>query len=200
MTMKQGIRRGLCCLASALMATACTGDSGAGELQASEPGAAAVPGRMLVAYFSWSGTTERVAKTIAEQTGADLFRIETAEPYPTDYVPCTEMAKAERDNNIHPALKGKVENMDAYDVIFVGCPVWWHTAPMALHTFLLDSGYNLKGKTVVPFCTYAETYRNETLAKIVELTPDSKHLKGLGLTSHKAGRITDWLRSINIIK
>ena len=87
--MKQGIRRGLCCLASALMATACTGDSGAGEVQAVEPG------HVLVAFFSWSGTTERVAKTIAEQTGADLFRIETAEPYPTDYVPCTEIAKAE---------------------------------------------------------------------------------------------------------
>lgn len=59
--------------------------------------------------------------------------------------------------------------MDSYDIVFIGCPVWWHTAPMIINTF--TESYDFKGKTVVPFCTYASTYRDETLQKIVTLTP-----------------------------
>lgn len=185
------------CLAgwtSALMAASCYGDSGAGEVQAVEPG------HVLVAYFSWSGTTERVAKTIAEQTGADLFRIETAEPYPSHYSDCADLAQRELEQGVHPALKGKVENMDCYDLVFIGCPVWWGSAPMAIHTFLSDSGYNLKGKTVVPFCTYGGSSAGDTLTTIVKLTPDSEHRKGYGASGHHPRRIKQWLRSINIIK
>lgn len=163
-----------------------------------ETGSAYFSGKkMLVAYFSWGGTTQRMAQQIQDITGADVFRIEPVTPYPTEYTPCTEVAREEKDNNARPAIKGTVENWDDYDVVFIGCPVWWWTTPMIIHTFC--ESYDFKGKTVVPFCTYAATYRDETLAEIVHSTPDAAHLTGEGLTS---GRITPstiqtWIDLIN---
>ena len=154
--------------------------------------------KILIAYFSWGGTTQQVAENIAKETGGTLFRIETVNPYPTEYTPCTEVAKVERDNGVRPELKVVVENMEQYDTIFIGCPVWWHTAPMAVWSFLESDNYNFRGKTIIPFCTYAATYRDETLAKIVELTPDSEHLEGFG-TTNKNADVTSWLKKIGII-
>lgn len=156
--------------------------------------------KILVAYFSWGGTTQRMAQEIVRQTGADIFRIEPVTPYPTEYHPCTEVAQAEKDANARPAIASTVENWADYDTVFIGCPVWWWTTPMIICTFA--ESYDFEGKTVVPFCTYAATYRDETLARIVELTPDAAHLTGEGLTS---GRINEqtigaWLRNIGIIK
>ena len=91
--------------------------------------------KILVAYFSWSGNTQYVAEQIAKQTGGTLFRIEPVKPYPTEYTPCTEVAKKEKEDNARPAIKNKVENWDSYDTIFIGCPVWWWTAPMIINTF-----------------------------------------------------------------
>ena len=152
--------------------------------------------KILVAYFSWGGTTQRMAQEIVRQTGADLVRIEPVVTYPTEYTPCTEVALEEKNNNARPAIAATVENWEDYDTVFIGCPVWWWTTPMIICTFA--ESYDFEGKTVVPFCTYASTYRDETLARIVELTPDAAHLTGEGLTS---GRINDqnissWLREI----
>lgn len=157
-------------------------------------------GKILVAYFSWGGTTQRMAQEIVRQTGADLFRIEPVVPYPTEYTPCTEVAREEKDNNARPAIVSKIENWADYDTVFIGCPVWWWTAPMIICTFA--ESYDFKGKTVVPFCTYASTYRDETLARIVELTPDADHLTGEGLTSGRINEqnISSWLKEIGMIE
>ena len=157
-------------------------------------------GKILVAYFSWGGTTQRMAQEIVRQTGADLFRIEPVVPYPTEYTPCTEVAREEKDNNARPAIASEVENWADYDTVFIGCPVWWWTTPMIICTFA--ESYDFKGKTVVPFCTYAATYRDETLARIVELTPDAEHLTGEGLTSGRINEqnISSWLKEIGIIE
>lgn len=156
--------------------------------------------KILVAYFSWGGTTRRMAQQIAEQTGGTLFEIEPVVPYPAEYTPCTEVALEERDSDARPAIKNTVEDMESYDIVFIGCPVWWHTAPMIISTF--TESYDLKGKIVVPFCTYASTYRDETLRKIVDLTPESTHLAGLGLTSGSvnSSNIATWLKNINVVK
>lgn len=157
-------------------------------------------GKILVAYFSWGGTTQRMAQEIVRQTGADLFRIEPVVPYPTEYTPCTEVGREEKDNNARPAIVSKVENWADYDTVFIGCPVWWWTTPMIICTFA--ESYDFKGKTVVPFCTYAATYRDETLARIVELTPDAEHLTGEGLTSGRINEqnISSWLKEIGLIE
>lgn len=122
---------------------------------------------------------------------------EPATPYPTDYTECTQVARAELDNNARPAIRGTVGNFDSYDIIFIGCPVWWHTTPMIINTF--TESYNFDGKIVVPFCTYASTYRDETLANIVALTPKASHLQGFGSTGSTSG-VENWLRTIEIIK
>ncbi len=162
-----------------------------------QPDQPAVGGRVLVAYFSWSGTTERVARSIAELTGGELFRIEPVVPYPEEYTPCTEVALEERDSDARPAIAGRVADMGEYGTVFIGCPVWWHTAPMIISTFA--ESYDFAGKTVVPFCTYAATYRDETLAKIVALTPASRHLEGFGSTGSTSG-VENWLKRIGVIE
>lgn len=156
--------------------------------------------KILVAYFSWGGTTQRMAQEIVRQTGANIFRIEPVVAYPTDYTECTEVAQEEKNNNARPAIADEVENWEQYDTVFIGCPVWWWTTPMIICTFA--ESYDFEGKTVVPFCTYASTYRDETLARIVELTPDADHLTGEGLTSGRINEqnISSWLKEIGVIK
>lgn len=154
--------------------------------------------KILIAYFSWGGNTQHVAEHIASLTGGTLFRIEPEKPYPTEYTPCTEVAKAEKEANARPTIKMKVADWEQYDTVFIGCPVWWWTAPMIINTF--SESYDFKGKTVVPFCTYASTYRDETLARIVELTPAAEHLKGFGAVSKNTKGIEEWLKGIGMIE
>lgn len=108
-------------------------------------------GKTLIVYFSWStsGNTEKMANTIKERTGADILEIEPATPYPTDYNECGDVAKVERDENARPKIANLPDSIDEYDTIFVGYPIWWHTAPMIIGTFL--ENYDLTGKEVYPF-------------------------------------------------
>ena len=110
-----------------------------------EPG----EGKILVAYFSWSGTSERIANNIIEQTGADSFRIERETPYSDDYneVAYGE-AKDEADNNARPPIKNPLASVGQYDRIVLCYPIWWHTAPMTVGTFL--ESYNFTGKHIYP--------------------------------------------------
>ena len=158
--------------------------------------------KVLVAYFSWSGNTRAAAKYIAQKLGADEFEIVREKAYPTDYEPCTVEAKAEKEQQARPAIRGRVERMEAYDVVFVGVPVWWYTAPMPAFTFLEQ--YDLKGKTIIPFCT-CYTSESETLNDIVRATPDSDHRDGLTIVTKEMGgkgmekehaRIDQWLEAI----
>ena len=135
--------------------------------------------KILVAYFSWGGTTRRMAQQIAEQTGGTLFEIEPVVPYPTEYTPCTEVALEERDTDARPAIKNTVEDMESYDIVFIGCPVWWHTAPMIISTF--TESYDLKGKIVVPFCRLSTSPLNLPISRVLDLqaevstAPISRH-------------------------
>ena len=158
--------------------------------------------KVLVAYFSWSGNTKYAAQYIAQKLGADEFEIIREKPYPTEYTPCTEDAKAEKEAGERPAIKGKVENMAQYDVVFVCVPVWWYTAPMPVFTFLEQ--YDLKGKTVIPVCT-AYSGPSQTLKDIVKSTPDSDHRDGICIVTKEQGgqgmdsktaKIDKWLGEI----
>lgn len=108
-------------------------------------------GKTLVVYFSWSpsGNTEKLANTIAVHTHADVLRLEPAAAYPTDYTECADVAKAERDENARPGIANLPETLEDYDTVFVGYPIWWHTAPMIIGTFL--ESYDLTGKEIYPF-------------------------------------------------
>lgn len=192
----------LCCLLAVLIASvACSkNETSDAPLYESDDIEFDANRKVLVAYFSWSGNTQYMAESIAEQTGGTLFRIETVTPYPTVYNECTAYARDELDNGTRPELSGTVQNLEDYDVIFVGCPVWWHTAPMAVWSFLESTEYDFTGKIVIPFCTYASTYREETLAKIVELTPESVHLQGYGTVGRNTEEVENWLRTTKMIE
>ena len=152
----------------ALSLTACGGAAGqsADTQQNAKQAQPQTDGKkVLVAYFSHTGNTEKVAQIIQRKTGGDLFKIESATPYSTVYREVTEVAKQEKADNARPALKNTVSDMAQYDVVFVGYPIWWYTAPMAAATFA-DS-YDFSGKTVITFCTSGGS-------PISDSTPDMK--------------------------
>ena len=109
----------------------------------------------LVAYFSATGTTARAAHAIADAIGADLYEIAPAEPYTSADLNWNDRASRSsremNDESCRPAIAGTVENMDAYDTVFVGFPVWWYVEPRIIDTFLESCDF--AGKTVVPFAT-----------------------------------------------
>ncbi len=157
--------------------------------------------RMLITYFSWSGSTKNLAEEIQRQTNADIYRIEPLVPYTDDYQTLAyEISNKEKEENARPALKDTLSTLNDYDIIFVGCPVWWHDAPMIIHSFLECKDYNFAGKTVIPFCTYA-TATYETLNDITNATPNSEHLSGLGTRGSQSNYnqlVKSWLDRIGI--
>jgi flavodoxin len=162
--------------------------------------------KTLIAWFSWSGNTEAVVKHMAEKTGADTFRIERTEAYPTDYDECADEAKKEVDDKVYPSIKGLPGNFDQYETIIVAVPVWWYTAPMPVFTFLEKSGLDFSGKTVIPFCT-AYTAEYNTLKDIVKATPEAEHKDGICIVTKEMGgkgidkqypKVDTWLSKVGL--
>ena len=159
----------------------------------------AADSKILVAYFSWGGNTEAIAQRIAQLTGGTLYEIEPATPYTTDYQELAyTVARNELDTDARPALKDTKADFSQYDYVFIGCPVWWQTAPMIMSTFC--ETYTFKGKTVIPFCTYASSGRDATLQKLGSLTSGATHLTGYGVSGRSTSGVEAWLRTINMIK
>ena len=111
--------------------------------------------RKLVAYFSASGVTAKVAETLAEAIGADIYEIAPAVPYTKadlDWMNKKSRSSVEMsDPSSRPAIEGKRDNMAEYDTVFIGFPIWWYVAPTIINTFL--ESYRLDGKVIVPFAT-----------------------------------------------
>ncbi len=155
--------------------------------------------KILVAYFSWGGNTRTVATRIAQLTDGTLYEIQPATPYTTNYNELAyTVARNELDTDARPALEETDADFSQYDYVFLGCPVWWQTAPMIMSTFC--ENYSFEGKTVIPFCTYASTGRDATLQKLNDLTSASSHLTGFGTTGNSTSGVESWLRTINMIK
>lgn len=142
-----------------------------------EPDTPSGNGNMLVVYFSAQGHTEAVAKRIVELTGADIYRIEAAEPYAANPYDDSDRIQHEAYNDLRPGVANLLDKdvIAKYDTIFVGSPTWWHQPAMVVCTFL--EAYDLKDKVIIPFFTYgATTYLNESMQKIYKVTPNSKHV------------------------
>ena len=137
---------------------------------------------VLVAYFSQTGTTERVAQQIAEYTNADLAEIERAQPYGN----LQSEAKAEIDNGTHPSITVDASNLDEYDVIFIGYPIWWNAAPAMIATFLAENDFS--GKIIAPFCTSSYSPIDNSLHIFRELTSGATIADGLTANSESAVR------------
>ena len=158
--------------------------------------------KILVAYFSHSGNTRVLANRIHEIAGGDIFEITTVDPYPTDYEAVKARAKQELGEGYRPRLAATVGNMSTYDVVFVGYPIWWGTKPMAVDSFL--TGYDVSGKTIIPFSTHEGSGLGRSVEDIRVLCPDSTVLDGLairgGTVNTAQNQVSDWLRGIGYSK
>ncbi len=131
----------------------------------------------LVAYFSAEGHTKAVAERIAELTGADIYRIEAANPYASNPYDDSDRIQNEAYNDLRPDVANLPSQkwIDQYDRIFVGSPCWWHQPAMVVCSFL--ENYDLSKQIIIPFLTYgATTYLNESMQKIYKCTPNSVHV------------------------
>ena len=136
--------------------------------------------RKLVAYFSASGVTAKVAETLAEAIGADIYEIEPKIPYTKadlDWTNKQSRSSVEmNDPASRPAIAGVRDNMADYDTIFVGFPIWWYVAPTIINTFL--ESYDLSGKTIVPFATSGGSGMGKTNEKLLPSCAGAKLLEG----------------------
>lgn len=139
--------------------------------------------RTLVAYFSASGVTAKVAERLAETIGADIFAIEPEVPYTKadlDWMDKTSRSTVEmNDPSSRPAIARKRDNMEDYDTIFVGFPIWWYVAPTIINTFL--ESYDLTGKTIIPFATSGGSGMGKTNEKLLPSCKGATLLDGMVL-------------------
>lgn len=147
------------------------------------------------------GNTESAALELQTQVGGDLFAIKTVQTYPVDHRECSAIAEEEMRSDARPELSTHVENMDDYDTIYIGYPIWWYQEPMAIRTFLEE--YDFSGKTIIPFCTTLGAGVEESEDNIKALCPDSSVLEGLTLYTGRdtfSEPIAEWLGELGIVE
>lgn len=171
-------------------------------------------GKTLIAYFSLVdivpegadasahatpeiGNTESAAMEIQAQVGGDLFAIKTVQTYPADHRECSAIAEEEMRSDARPELSTHLENMDDYNTVYIGYPIWWYQEPMAIRTFLEE--YDFSGKTVIPFCTTLGAGVEQSEDNIKSLCPDAVVLEGLTLYTGRdsfSEPVVEWLEEL----
>ncbi len=155
--------------------------------------------RILIAYYSRTGNTEEMAKYIQEKVGGDLFKIETVKEYPSEYTQTTEVAQQEKSENARPELK-QIVNVDDYDIVFIGSPIWWGTCPMAVFTYA--ESQNFEGKTVIQFVTHGGSGMSSAQTDFRKVSNASKYLDGLAISgssvSSSKDTIDEWINGLDI--
>lgn len=190
------------------------------EASGQAPDAEAAESNILVAYFSMPetdgtdtvagasrvvvdgalyGNTQYLAELIQERTGGELFPIETVEAYPGLHEPLVDQAAEEQSAGARPELASRIENLDNYDVIFLGFPNWWADLPMPLYTFLEE--YDFSGKTVIPFNSHGGSRFSGTIGTIQRLQPGAEVITdGYTISRNDVGAaessLSEWLTGL----
>ena len=159
--------------------------------------------KVLVAYFSHSGNTQKMANIIAEHLREDIsvneFRIIPAEDYPEDYTELRDIAQEEKNNDARPKIKYNTD-LSGYDTIFLGYPIWWGTTPMIIRTFL--ETHDFGGKKIYPFNTHGGSGKGTSVDDIKKLLPRVSVGKGFAIrgdsVSSSTSKITEWVDSLRI--
>lgn len=153
--------------------------------------------KVLVAYFSATGTTERVAKMIASATGGELMKIQPEQEYSDadlDWTEPTSRCCRENDNPAsRPAIVKTKASIDDYDVVYLGFPNWWNMAPRIINTFV--EAYGLKGKTVIPFSTSGGSGIENSVKQLRKAYPDVNWQDGRMLNGVSENDIKDWVKN-----
>ena len=157
--------------------------------------------KILVAYFSATGTTKGVAEHIANGLNADIYEIVPEEPYTDadlDYNDNNSRTTIEmNDPDARPAISGSVENMEQYDTVFIGYPIWWGEAPRIASTFM--ESYDFSGKTIVPFCTSGGSGIGSSASNLERLTSGATWLDGRRLNgSDSQDTVMEWVDSLDL--
>lgn len=154
--------------------------------------------KKLVAYFSASGVTEKMAKTLAEVTGADLFEIQPAVPYTTadlDWMNKKSRSSVEMSNpDSRPEIGNKIPDMGQYDTVFVGFPIWWYVAPTIINTFL--EKYDFSGKKIILFATSGGRGFGNTISELQPSAPGAEFVEGRLLNRANKQEIEKWVKSL----
>nr|HCF8274076.1 flavodoxin [Klebsiella pneumoniae] len=119
-----------------------------------------------------TGSTQFVAQLIQKQTHGDLFRIETATPYPRQHDALLRVAEKEQQTNARPSLKTSIPDLSDYDTIYVGYPIWWYTMPMVIYSLFEQNDF--AGKTVIPFTTHGGSRLADSLRQIARMQPQAR--------------------------
>ena len=146
------------------------------------------------------GNTHYIASVISEATGSDLFEIKTVHTYPGSHKALIDAAKGEIDNNARPKLATHIEELDDYDVVFVGFPNWWYDMPMPIYSFFDE--YDFGGKTIIPFCTHGGSRFSDAIKTIRELEPKASVLDGYAVPRDRVRdakpNVLNWLKKIGM--
>lgn len=156
--------------------------------------------KILIAYYSHSTNTKKIATMIQHKVGGTLCEIQPEVEYPIVYHAVVEQAKQEIQMGFYPAIKSKIENIEAYDTIFIGSPNWWSTVAPPIATFLKE--HDLSGKVVIPFCTHGGGGTGSIERDIAKLCPKST-MRSVFSIYGDGGRdaevhISKWLEKIKI--
>jgi len=158
-------------------------------------------GKVLVAYFSCTGTTERIAGYIAGNYGVTAYRITPETPYTSaDLNYNDSSSRATREQNdpaARPAISGTVENLEDYDIIFLGYPIWWGQAPKIMYTFV--ERCELSGKTIIPFCTSGSSGIGSSAVNLSQSAPNATWLEGSRFSgSATRESVIDWVNGLEL--
>lgn len=157
--------------------------------------------KVLIAYFSATGTTKGVAGHIANDLSADIYEIVPEDPYTDadlDYNDNNSRTTIEmNDPDVRPVISGSVENMEQYDIVFIGYPIWWGEAPRIISTFV--ESYDFSGKTIVPFCTSGGSGMGSSAVNLEELTNGAQWLSGQRLSgSDSQDTVMEWVNGLGL--
>ena len=157
--------------------------------------------KVLVVYFSATGTTKKVAENIANGLNADIYEIVPEEPYTDDdlnYNDNNSRSTIEmNDPDSRPAISGSVENMEQYTTVFIGYPIWWYDAPRIVSTFV--ESYDFSGKTIVPFCTSGGSGIGSSATNLEQLTSGAEWLSGSRLNGNDSqDTVMEWVNSLGL--
>ena len=156
---------------------------------------------ILVVYFSATGGTEAVGKTIAETLNADRYEIVPEDPYTSADLNWTEPSSrvnAEHENpKSRPAIAGQAADLSGYDTIFIGYPIWWGEAPNIVRTFMEET--DLAGKTIIPFCTSASSNLGSSAETLKSFAPDTTWLSGQRFSNGvSSSDVREWVKGLNL--
>ena len=166
-------------------------------------------GKVLIVFFSHAGenyavgnvkvgNTKLVADEIQKFTGGDEFDIVAEKSYDMPYDALTKLAKEEQENNEKPAFKGEVKNIDQYDTVFIGGPVWWGTYPQVMFTFF--DKYDLNGKTIIPFTTHEGSGLGNVVSDLKRLYPEATFKQAFSIYGHETrkdlSKVDKWLKGL----